>query len=128
MTIEDQPPPTTRPDLVPVWDIVIEDVASKPDPACSCNGCASWRNVADDMRARDSVGRERYGTPLTTGNGRDHLVDAYQEALDLVVYLRTESLEPASKIYPERLRIAYEQAVAMAHSIRIMIDERARET
>jgi hypothetical protein len=40
------------------------------------------------MVARDHVGRARYGTPLQAHNGRDALVDAYQEALDLVVYLR----------------------------------------
>lgn len=47
-----------------------------------------WGLVVDDMRARDLEGRRRYGTPLQAGNGRDSLVDAYQEALDLVVYLR----------------------------------------
>lgn len=47
-----------------------------------------WDLVIADMRERDRVGRERYGTPLRVNNGRDALVDAYQEALDLVVYLR----------------------------------------
>jgi len=49
---------------------------------------ALWSLVVNDMRARDLEGRRRYGTPLQAGNGRDGLVDAYQEALDLVVYLR----------------------------------------
>jgi hypothetical protein len=40
------------------------------------------------MYERDKIGRERYSTPLQAHNGRDALVDAYQEALDLVVYLR----------------------------------------
>jgi hypothetical protein len=62
--IVDQPPPI-RSDRRPVWDLVIED-----------------------MRERDRVGRQRYGTPLQAHNGRDPLVDAYQEALDLAVYLR----------------------------------------
>ncbi len=47
-----------------------------------------WELVIEDMHERDKVGRNRYGTPLQTNNGRDALVDAYQEALDLVVYLR----------------------------------------
>lgn len=47
-----------------------------------------WDMVIDDMRARDALGRERYGTRLVAGNGRDALVDAYEEALDLCVYLR----------------------------------------
>lgn len=48
----------------------------------------TWRYVDADMQERDRLGRERYGTPLQPHNGRDALVDAYQEALDLVVYLR----------------------------------------
>ena len=49
---------------------------------------AIWGLVVADMQARDRIGRERYGTPLQAGNGRDALVDAYQEALDQAVYLR----------------------------------------
>ena len=47
-----------------------------------------WELVIEDMQARDRLGRERYGTPLQTRNGRDALRDAYEEALDLAVYLR----------------------------------------
>lgn len=47
-----------------------------------------WGLVIADMHERDWIGRERYGTALQAYNGRDALVDAYQEALDLVVYLR----------------------------------------
>ncbi len=47
-----------------------------------------WLLVIEDMKHRRRVGIERYGTPLQPGNGRDALVDAYQEALDLAVYLR----------------------------------------
>lgn len=49
---------------------------------------AVWDLVMADMQERHRVGMERYGTPLQPFNGRDALVDAYQEALDLVVYLR----------------------------------------
>lgn len=49
---------------------------------------AVWSLVIADMQSRDREGRRKYGTPLQPFNGRDALVDAYQEALDLVVYLR----------------------------------------
>lgn len=49
---------------------------------------AVWDLVIEDMRARDALGRARYGTRLQAGNGRDALRDAYEEALDLAVYLR----------------------------------------
>lgn len=48
------------------------------------------------MRARDNEGRRKYGTPLTVANGRDQLIDAYQEQLDLIVYLRAAIIEKES--------------------------------
>ena len=44
--------------------------------------------VEADMRARIAKGTAEYGEPLTTHNGRDALLDAYEEALDLCMYLR----------------------------------------
>ena len=46
-----------------------------------------------DMAARIAKGADEYGEPLTTGNGRDALVDAYEEALDLAVYLKQAIME-----------------------------------
>ena len=56
-----------------------------------------WDLVIADMKARDDFGRAKYGTPLQVNNGRDALVDAYQEALDLCVYLRQEIEERSSR-------------------------------
>lgn len=44
--------------------------------------------VIDDMHQRLNLGIERYGTGLQAFNDRDMLRDAYEEALDLCVYLR----------------------------------------
>lgn len=67
--------PMSKPnDSIPIWDLVRADIAE-----------------------RDKLGRERYGTPLQAFNGRDALVDAYQESLDLVVYLRQEIEERAAR-------------------------------
>ena len=41
-----------------------------------------------DIEARISEGAREYGERLTTRNGRDSLWDAYEEALDLALYLR----------------------------------------
>lgn len=51
---------------------------------------AIWDLVVNDMLDRDKEGRRRYGTPLQPFNGRKPLVDAYQEVLDLAVYMRQE--------------------------------------
>ncbi len=42
------------------------------------------------MRQRNEVGWKKYGQPLRAGDGRRHLIDAYQECLDMAVYLRQE--------------------------------------
>lgn len=54
---------------------------------------AIWPLVIADMQQRDHDGRAKYGVPVQPFNGRKALVDAYQEVLDLAVYLRQEIAE-----------------------------------
>lgn len=49
--------------------------------------------VMTDLKKRKELGTQRYGTPLQPWNGRNALVDAYQEALDLTQYLRQRIYE-----------------------------------
>ena len=49
--------------------------------------------VLGDLRERAEFGKRKYGTFLKTNNGRNALVDAYQEALDLVMYLKQKIME-----------------------------------
>ena len=44
--------------------------------------------VVMDIKARKALGIRRYGVALQAGNGRNALMDAYHEALDLCLYLR----------------------------------------
>ena len=44
--------------------------------------------VRADLEERERVGIARYGTPLQPHNGRDALVDLYQELLDACCYVR----------------------------------------
>jgi hypothetical protein len=58
------------------------------DPDC-------WRLVIADMHARREVGIRRYGKPVTPLiedelDAEDWLQHAYEEALDLAVYLKAE--------------------------------------
>jgi hypothetical protein len=46
-----------------------------------------------DIEARKTLGAKRYGTPLQPHNGRNALLDAYEEALDLAVYLKQALIE-----------------------------------
>lgn len=88
--IRDQPQPTqydpSKPDL---WPMVIRDIHEWWTKRWSGSGdIKELREVIKDMTDRDNIGRERYGTPLQPHNGRDALVDCYQELLDGAVYLR----------------------------------------
>lgn len=58
---------------------------------------ATWDLVMADMKARDLLGQQRYGVRLQPHNGRDTLRDAYEEALDLCVYLRSALYERDGK-------------------------------
>lgn len=46
--------------------------------------------VAADLESRKQLGIRKYTQPLQAQNGRDNLQDAYDEALDLCVYLKAE--------------------------------------
>lgn len=52
-----------------------------------------FHEVIKDMQGRRAKGILSYGGPLTTRNGRDALQDAYEEAMDLVMYLKQAILE-----------------------------------
>lgn len=56
--------------------------------------------VMKDLNDRAEIGKEKYGTYLMTNNGRDALMDAYQEALDFVMYLRQAVEERKTKYVP----------------------------
>ena len=51
--------------------------------------------LCEDLQSRAEAGRQKYGCNLQAHNGRDALVDAYQEALDLAMYLRQAIAERA---------------------------------
>lgn len=72
----EQPAPITGDAAgVPVWPLII-----------AAPGLCLPEWLIADMRERHELGVKRYGTPLRVWNGRDPVVDAYQEALDLIVY------------------------------------------
>lgn len=53
--------------------------------------------VTKDIEERKALGIQRYGTILQPHNGRDVLLDAYQEAMDLTLYLRQALFERDGK-------------------------------
>lgn len=49
--------------------------------------------VMADLQRRMDIGTERYGTPLQAHNGRNPLLDAYEELLDLLCYFKQRLVE-----------------------------------
>ena len=73
------------------------DPATATQPAPTVNDNAYVQDaVLADIEERKQFGIRKYGTALQVGNGRDMLQDAYEEALDLVIYLKGCLLERAS--------------------------------
>jgi hypothetical protein len=54
--------------------------------------------VIIDLEMRRKLGIKKYGTELKTFNGRNPLIDAYQEALDLCCYLKQKLMEQEQSI------------------------------
>jgi hypothetical protein len=77
-------------------DCPVHGVDAQPLPVAS-DAPIAHRMVQADLDARLELGIRRYGQPLQPFNGRDSLRDAYEEALDLVVYLRTLLYEQETK-------------------------------
>lgn len=70
------------------------EITKQPAPTPN-NSTPICELVISDMHKRMEFGIKQYGVPLQAYNGRDGLVDAYEEALDMCVYLRKEIEERA---------------------------------
>jgi hypothetical protein len=135
-TVIPQPPPVNGPGPA-LWPIIISELGDSETDEL----------LATDMQARDDFGRAKYGVPLVASNGRDHLADAYQEALDFVVYLRAafdkdaQDCHERTKIIPcrvvgedvvewkmysngSKIHALYLDAIDMARDVRELIRER----
>lgn len=66
----------------------------QPNPTPNANQPV-WEQVISDMQERNQIGIRRYKMPLQAFNGRNALMNAYQEALDLSVCLKQRIIEDA---------------------------------
>jgi len=68
-----------------------------PEPMPRGDGKSVLPEVIKDLVARSDVGKVKYGTRLKVNNGRDALMDAYQELLDLTMYFKQMLIERDAK-------------------------------
>jgi hypothetical protein len=61
-----------------------------PNPSINIDPILVKDLVQADFNWRVSAGREKYGTYLQVEDGRDPLIDLYQELWDSIMYLRKE--------------------------------------
>lgn len=72
-----QPPPVKKGEVV--TDSLIKYLETLND--------YSSKKAIELVKARDAFGRAKYGQPLMTDDGRDHVEDALQELGDLLQYI-----------------------------------------
>jgi hypothetical protein len=106
-----------------VWPMVIADVeGGLGDMYCAADVLPL---VLADMRERDAGGRAKYGVPLRADNGRDHFIDALQEAYDCAVYTRAELQRAITEgRHPGVIVRIYRSVLQNAFSIRSAIAAR----
>ena len=67
--------------------------AATPQPMPEGQGQEVLEEVIKDLRDRSKEGIRKYGTPLRIDNGRDGLMDLYQELLDSCQYCKQIMME-----------------------------------
>lgn len=109
---EEQPMPVAT-DGPHIHDLVVADVRD--------SGLSRALQVALDVARRKQVGVARYGQPLQAHNGRDALRDAYEEVLDLLVYLKQYQQECGARVG------VYDEAIGLACSLAALVQSRVPE-
>jgi len=72
---------------------MIDPTNTNCQPAPQSGGKVVFTELIKDIEKRAEFGRKKYGQELMTNDGRDTLIDAYQEALDLTMYLKKMLME-----------------------------------
>jgi hypothetical protein len=85
--------PMPRKGQADIWPLVVDDIKSLEHYQSKMLSL-----VINDMESRVEVGQNKYGVVLQSHNGRYAIMDAYQEAIDLAMYLR-QSIAEGSGLY-----------------------------
>ena len=104
-----------------IWGLVIADVRPRYGKL--------WSSIVLDMADRNDMGRSKYGQTLRAGDGRDHLIDEYQESLDCVVYIM-QQIEEVGPAVAQRQQLPdiYEIALKLAYYLKAQIEDSKERT
>lgn len=117
------PEPTPQPGKEKVLDHVVEGIKLRTLQK-------TGDQVTKDLIDRAELGKNKYGTYLYTGNGRNTLMDFYQEVLDGLMYSKAWLLENADQsdsYFYKVIEFNFQSLITMAVSIRIMLNEQEKE-
>ena len=95
-----------------------EEIGSKKNPPPNNTGAEIVPMVIADLEGRRVMGEEQYGQVLRVENGRDVLLDLYQELLDAVLYIRQKIAQEDSTLKEakaEGRREALQEAANLAN-------------
>jgi hypothetical protein len=76
--------------------------------------------IAEDIEARIRMGEKKYGTRLRSHNGRNAMVDAYQELLDFLNYSMQGIIEGQ-----EGSQSLFDRAVFLAQDVREILNQKS---
>lgn len=116
-----QEPPTTPPHRKGDFDSSVQSYAAMAVGRWGLT--TNSKAVAQDIRDRAIKGHDTYGTFLFIRNGRDGLLDAYQEILDTLIYLWQELYERPN----ERLEAIFTSLTQRAGEMRQELEWRYPE-
>lgn len=116
-----QPPPV-KTDTPAVWPLILADLRS----GALVENRGDFRSLLiSACEERHRFGLEKYGTPLQVLNGRDPLVDALDEALDLMAYTRQRLEQVGQGFAPRQVRASSLHVAACAMAVLVIAEMEA---
>lgn len=88
--------------------------------------------VIEDIKKRKVMGKKKYGVPLRANNGRNALQDAYEEAQDMMLYLKQKLVEEerADKLWKEEdtIELEYQLSLEVARAVLAKYKKKSKNT
>lgn len=84
---------------------------------------SDWNGIRSDLTLRAETGKTKYGTYLMSFNGRNPILDWYQEVLDAVMYTTQAYIEAENEYLLIFLAEALHNQLVLCHAIRFILTQ-----